>query len=90
MKNVLVITQYFWPENFKINDLIFKLKKKYKFTVLTGEPNYPEGKIYTKFKLNKKKFNYFYIIKVHRVFTITRGNSKIKLFLNYINAKFST
>lgn len=88
MRNVLVITQYFWPENFKINDLIFKLKKKYKFTVLTGEPNYPEGKIYTKFKFNKKKFNYFYNAKVHRVFTITRGNSKIKLFLNYINFIF--
>ena len=39
MKNVLVITQYFWPENFKINDLIFKLKKKYNFTILTSEPN---------------------------------------------------
>ena len=85
MKNVLVITQYFWPENFKINDLVLKLKKKFNFTVLTSEPNYPEGKIYLKFKSNKKKFNSYHNAKVHRVFTIPRGNSKIKLFINYIN-----
>ena len=29
-KNLLVITPFFYPENYKINDLVFSLSKKYK------------------------------------------------------------
>jgi len=42
--NILIITQYFWPENFRINDLALGLKAKgHQVTVLTGVPNYPDG-----------------------------------------------
>ena len=42
---ILIVTQYFWPENFRINDLAVGLKEKgHTVTVLTGIPNYPEGK----------------------------------------------
>ena len=38
---ILVVSQYFYPENFKINDLIFSLKERgHEITVLTGKPNY--------------------------------------------------
>ncbi|MDC3312286.1 glycosyltransferase WbuB, partial [Alphaproteobacteria bacterium] len=41
---ILIITQYFWPENFRINDLATELAKRgHQITVLTGYPNYPEG-----------------------------------------------
>ncbi|WGU68938.1 hypothetical protein QIU19_03255 [Capnocytophaga canimorsus] len=44
---VLIVTQYYYPENFKSTDLSFELQKRgYDVTVLTGLPNYPEGKIY--------------------------------------------
>ena len=44
---ILIVTQYFYPENFKSNDLAFELQKRnHSVTVLTGIPNYPEGKIY--------------------------------------------
>tara|TARA_B100000787_G_scaffold170227_1_gene164984 strand:- start:3251 stop:4465 length:1215 start_codon:yes stop_codon:yes gene_type:complete len=85
MKKILIVSQYFWPENFKINDLVFKLKDKYNFTILTGKPNYPEGKIYSNFKSNEIKFNKYYNAKIHRIFTIARGKSKTQLAINYIN-----
>jgi len=38
---ILVVSQYFYPENFRINDLIFSLKERgHEITVLTGKPNY--------------------------------------------------
>ena len=44
---ILIVTQYFWPENFKINDLALELKNKgYEIDILTGIPNYPTGKIF--------------------------------------------
>src|SRR5215831_18308185 len=43
--NILIITQYFWPENFRINDLVREFcKRGHKVTVLTGLPNYPAGR----------------------------------------------
>ena len=41
---ILVISQYFFPENFRINDLVFSLfKRGHQIEVLTGKPNYPNG-----------------------------------------------
>src|SRR5215472_2026569 len=43
--NILIVTQYFWPENFRINDLVREFcKRGHKVTVLTGLPNYPAGR----------------------------------------------
>lgn len=43
-KRVLLVTQYFYPENFKSNDLAFELVKRgYEVDALVGIPNYPEG-----------------------------------------------
>ena len=44
---ILIITQYFWPESFRINDLSLELKERgHKVSVLTGMPNYPSGTIF--------------------------------------------
>ena len=41
---ILIISQYFWPENFKINDIALGLKELgHEVSVLTGIPNYPLG-----------------------------------------------
>jgi hypothetical protein len=57
--HILIVTQYFWPENFRINDLTAELVNRgHKVTILTGQPNYPEGYIYTDYL--KKKSNYSY------------------------------
>ena len=46
-KHILVLSQYFHPEPFRINDMCTEwVKRGYKVTVLTGIPNYPQGKFY--------------------------------------------
>ena len=49
---VLIITQYFWPESFKINDLALGLKERgYDVSVLTAIPNYPKGVFFDNYSL---------------------------------------
>jgi len=44
---VLVLSQYFWPESFRINDVVESLRwVGCHITVLTGQPNYPQGKVF--------------------------------------------
>jgi hypothetical protein len=54
---ILIISQYFWPEYFRINDLATDLSKTYEVDVLTGYPNYPKGEIYNDFTLNKNNYD---------------------------------
>src|ERR1700743_1872124 len=45
---VLVISQHFWPEEFRINDVVHDLYLKgHCVSVLTGQPNYPGGRIFS-------------------------------------------
>ena len=73
---ILVISQYFYPENFRINDLCFGLKEKgHDITVVTGQPTYPKGNFFLGYTfLNKSQENYKGI-KVYRSPIIPRGNS---------------
>ena len=46
--DILVVTQYFYPENFKINDLVESfVNRGHRVTVLTSKPNYPKGEYIT-------------------------------------------
>lgn len=48
---ILIVTQYFWPESFRINDLVKSLAEKgVDVDVLTGQPNYPEGKTFSGYR----------------------------------------
>lgn len=43
---ILIVSQYFWPENFRVNDLVKELiSRQHQVTVLTGIPNYPVGRV---------------------------------------------
>jgi colanic acid biosynthesis glycosyl transferase WcaI len=84
--NLLIISQYFWPENFRINDLALGLNKKgINVTILTAFPNYPNKEVYKSLKLDKR----YNGMKVIRVPIISRGNNKLSLFLNYLSFIFS-
>ena len=49
--NLLVVSQYFYPENFRINEVVASLVEKgINVDVLTGNPNYPSGKVYPDFR----------------------------------------
>jgi len=82
--NILVVTQYFWPENMRINDLVRDFSEKgHNVTVLTGLPNYPEGSIYSEYRAAPKSFSEYAGAKVLRVPLIPRGKRSVSLILNY-------
>jgi colanic acid biosynthesis glycosyl transferase WcaI len=88
---ILIVTQYFWPEQFRINEIAKDFQKRgYSVDVITGEPNYPDGKIYNEYIKNKKKFRKFFKVNIFRVPIMTRGDaSPTRLFLNYLSFVFS-
>ena len=82
--NILVVTQYFWPENMRINDLVRDFSEKgHHVTVLTGLPNYPEGGIYSEYRAAPKNFSEYTGAKVVRVPLMPRGKRSVSLILNY-------
>jgi len=85
--NILIITQYFWPENFRINDLALTLKEKgHKITVLTGIPNYPNGSFFKGYSLLNKRIEDFCGIKVLRAPIVPRLKSKgWQLVINFFS-----
>jgi glycosyltransferase involved in cell wall biosynthesis len=84
---ILIVTQYFWPENFKINSLSIELKNKgHDIFVLTGLPNYPIGKISKNYSFWKNNDEVWNGIKIYRSKLIPRFSGKgIHLFFNYIS-----
>jgi glycosyltransferase involved in cell wall biosynthesis len=45
--NILIVSQHYWPETFRINEVVESLQKAgCSVSVLTGQPNYPDGAIF--------------------------------------------
>lgn len=87
---ILVVTQYFWPENMRINDLVRDFSQKgHEVTVLTGWPNYPEGKVFSEYKAQPGSFKNYFGARVVRVPLVSRGKRSISLILNYLSFFFS-
>ena len=84
---ILVVTQYFWPEVFRINDICEGfIEQGHEVEVLTGIPNYPDGNFFEGHSLLKKGVREYKGAKVRRVPIIPRGkDSFLKLGLNYIS-----
>lgn len=84
---ILVVCQYFYPEEFKVNDLVEGLVARgHHVTVLTGKPNYPHGEFYPGYSFGGVIHEQFKGANVIRVPLIRRGNSgTIRLLLNYLS-----
>ncbi|MBW3097265.1 glycosyltransferase family 4 protein [Pseudohoeflea coraliihabitans] len=83
---ILVVTQYFWPETFKINELVAHLVGQgHTVTVLTGPPNYPGGGIFAEFRENPDRFARYEGAEVLRVPLVARGNRGLTLMANYLS-----
>lgn len=84
---ILVVTQYFWPEEFRINDICEGLVEKgHEVEVLTGLPNYPYGKLFEGYSFKSRGPKEYKGIKINRCYLIERGqDSSIKLALNYLS-----
>lgn len=84
--NILVVTQYFWPETFIINDLVKELRDQgHMIVVATGKPNYPEGRVFSGYSAKGTQTEiYDGNINVIRVPLRVRGKGNVReLFLNY-------
>ena len=86
MKKILIISQYFYPNNFRINDIISKLSgKNYDIEIFSSNVNYiskkkDNKKNYQKLKFPGKNFN------IHRLPVISRnGSSFIGIASEYIS-----
>jgi glycosyltransferase involved in cell wall biosynthesis len=84
---ILVLTQYFWPENFRINNMVLSfIEKGHTVEVLTGKPNYPEGKFFTGYAAWGVAIESWKGIPVHRIPMLARGKkSAVRLVLNYLS-----
>lgn len=87
---ILLVSQYFYPENFKSNDVAFELAKRgHQVTVLTGIPNYPQGRFYKGYGLFKKRKEVINGVTVYRTSVIPRGKGGgVRLALNYLSWAF--
>lgn len=83
---ILVISQYFYPENFRINDLALELKNRgHEITVLTGKPNYPQGKYFQGYTFKGNEDEQWNGITIKRVPLRARKQGAINLIRNYIS-----
>ena len=83
---VLIVSQYFWPENFRVNDLVKELVTRgHQVTVLTGVPNYPSGRLFANFREKPEAFSIFEGAQVIRAPMLLRGSGGLRLLLNYLS-----
>lgn len=83
--NILVVSQYYYPEPFRINEICEELvRRKNKVTVLTTNPNYPDGEIYDGYK-DKKIKEEINGVTIYRCKCRPRHKGALNLALNYID-----
>ncbi len=83
---ILVVSQYFWPENFRVNDLVKEwVQRGHQVTVLTGIPNYPAGKVFDAYRYQPSAFATYKGAEVVRVPVLPRGSGGLRLILNYLS-----
>lgn len=83
-RRILIISQYYFPENFRINDIAIGLSEEFEVEVLTAIPNYPYGKKFSGYRnrySSKKESG----VLIHRCPIIFRGKSKLQLLINYLS-----
>lgn len=80
---ILVVSQYFYPETFRVNTLCVELVKRgHEVTVLTGYPQYPQGKIYDGYGFDKPYETDWNGVKIERIKMRPRGKTPLGLLLN--------
>lgn len=89
---ILVLTQYFWPETFLINDIVRQLVSDgHEVVVATGKPNYPEGRVFSGYRawgFQREIFDRS--IDIIRVPIMPRGEGGgFRLMINYLSFALS-
>ena len=88
---ILAVCQYYYPEPLRITDICESLVARgHSVTVLTGLPNYPEGRVLKDYRNGKRREETINGVRVTRCFEIGRGSSRIRLFFNYFSFTVSS
>ena len=75
---------------FRVNDLVDGLVERgHEITVLTGVPNYPDGKIFAAYRKSPKDFAIYAGSPIVRAPMLPRGKSNVSLFFNYLSFAIS-
>ncbi|MBP5173432.1 MAG: glycosyltransferase family 4 protein [Clostridia bacterium] len=83
---ILVICQYYYPEPFRITAICEELAGRgHEVTVVTGEPNYPEGVIYEGYEGHSRSDEILNGVTVHRCPIIPRKHGTLFRMLNYFS-----
>ena len=84
---LLIVSQYFWPENFRVNDLAtWMVQSGHEVTVLTGIPNYPTGRVFPGYGLLRRQRETWNGVKIIRAPLVARGGGRgLRLALNYLS-----
>ena len=86
-KKILVVTQHFWPENFRINDIVEGfLHDGIAVDVLCGLPNYPKGEWFPGYSAAGPFEEEWHGARLYRCKEVPRrGNTSVNIFLNYVS-----
>jgi colanic acid biosynthesis glycosyl transferase WcaI len=86
-KKILVVTQHFWPENFRINDIVEGfLQDGIAVDVLCGLPNYPKGEWFPGYSATGPFEEEWHGAHLYRCKEVPRrGNTSVNIFLNYVS-----
>lgn len=86
-KKLLIVTQHFWPEAFRVNDLAAGfLERGYEVDVLCGLPNYPKGEWFSGYRYTGPRRETHDGVNIIRAGEIRRkGNTGARIFLNYVS-----
>lgn len=84
---LLVVSQHYWPETFRITDVVHSLRQRgVDVHVLTGQPNYPEGHVFTGYSAWSTAHSTHDGAPVYRVPLVPRGSGNaLRLILNYLS-----
>ena len=84
---VLILSQYFWPEEFRVNDIVKGLVERgVSIDVLTGKPNYPVGLIFKNYTASGISVESYDGMVINRIPIFPRGKGgRLKLTINYLS-----
>lgn len=87
---ILFVSQYFWPESFRGNEIAFELAKRgHEVTVLTAKPNYPGGRFFKGYNFFHPREELVQGVRIIRTPIFPRGSGRgVPLLANYASFVF--
>lgn len=82
---ILVVGQVFYPDHFRVNDVVKELAKEHEVKMVTGLPDYDLGTIPKEFRYFRRRKEKFHGAEVIRVPIISRRKGPLFRSLNYLS-----